>query len=399
MPEDTVDGFYNLHGDYITEDTILDDLIEYYNTLHEAGKTKINDFEEGSEIRTLLGVFSHIAYNVLEEQNETLRNHFINSADGEYLDLIGANPNVNLERITGELATGFVKFTAPELAVGELTIPAGTICSTEDGVEFETDNDEYIAIGDQYTYVSVTAAIEGADGNVAAGTIVNSDLDGFTVTNENAFTNGADYEEDEDYRDRLLDFVREDNFGSIGYYENAMLNIENVHDIKIDSIATTSADVAYFINTNNHNNSREAFLAVITYFNDANNFVVGHDFEFSQSLLHQLSFTVTVNADCGYTEEDIQDFFKVYFKGGSMVNFPVAYQGLNMGEEQTSEGLISVLKDALHDISTATISSISNTYNSTTTSTLDFHPSLSSYEQYCAYSLGTVTVVFENEDN
>lgn len=387
------DGFYNLQGDYITEETIMQDLIEYYNNLHEAGKTKINDFKEGSEVRTLMAVISHIAYNILLEQNETLKNHFINSAEGEYLDLIGANPNVNLERITGELATGFVKFTAPEVAVGELTIPAGTICSTEDGVEFETDNDEYIEIGEQYVYVAVTAVVEGIDSNVGANTIINTDISGFTVTNEDPITNGADYEEDEEYRARLLDFVQADNFGSLGYYENVMLTTDNVHDITSITARQGINNIAYFINTNNSANSSATRNEIETYFNNPNNYVIGHNFEFYPSYLHDVSFTVTVNADCGYTEEDIKDFFNVYFKGGSMVNFPIAYQGLNMGEEQTSEGLIALLKEMLQDITDATISNIVNTDGQTTTDNFDFI--WTQGHTLCAYSLGTVTVVFE----
>lgn len=391
------DGFYNLQGEYITEETILQDLIEYYNTLHEAGKTKINDFKEGSEVRTLMAVLSHIAYNILVEQNETLKNHFINSAEGEYLDLIGANPNVNLERITGELATGFVKFTAPEVAVGELTIPAGTICSTEDGVEFETDNDEYIEIGEQYVYVAVTAVVEGIDSNVGANTIINTDITGFTITNEDPITNGADYEEDEEYRARLLDFVQADNFGSVGYYENVMLTTDNVHDITSIPASQGINNIAYFINTNNSANSSATRDAIETYFNNPNNYIIGHNFEFYPSYLHDVTFTVTVNGDCGYTEADIQDFFKVYFKGGSMVNFPIAYLGLNMGEEQTSAGLIARLKEMLPDITDATISNIINTDGKTTTDNFDFI--WTQGRTLCAYSLGTVTVVFENDSD
>ena len=51
------------------------------------------------------------------------------------------------------------------------------------------------------------------------------------VTNAEAFSEGTDYEEDDEYQERLLSAIRIDNFGSIGYYQDLGNNIEGVHDI------------------------------------------------------------------------------------------------------------------------------------------------------------------------
>lgn len=46
------------------------------------------------------------------------------------------------------------------------------------------------------------------------------------VTNNEAFSDGTDYEEDDEYQERLLNAIRVDNFGSIGYYQNLGDNIK-----------------------------------------------------------------------------------------------------------------------------------------------------------------------------
>lgn len=367
-------SFYNIWNEEVSQEGILEDLISYYQTLGEAGKTRVDDFHEGSEVRTLLEVLSHLAYNILEEQNNTLSNHFINTAEGEYLDLLGANPNVNLPRIQGTTSTGLVKFSIPMTAVEEMIIPADTVVSTDE-VEFVTLEEGVISIGTDYTYVPVECTVEGIDGNISIGAITNCELQDYTVINTEAFTGGSDFEEDEEYRTRLLEYVREDNFGSRGWYENQILSISGVHDITVNPNGTASID--YYVNTNNSLINNTVYNELITFFHDNNNLVVGHDSNFTLATLTDVDLTVTVNADCGYAEEDIIDFFTCYFKGGDLKNYPISFTGLNMGESTTNSALQLLLKDYLTDITNVTITS--NISNVTT---------------YGAYNLNSVTVVY-----
>ena len=368
-------SFYTINNEEVSQESILEDLIGYYQSLTESGKSKIDDFHEGSEVRNLLEVLSHLAYNILEEQNNTLSNHFINTAEGEYLDLLGANPNVNLPRVQGTTSTGLVKFSIPEALSEELTIPADTTVSDGE-VEFVTVEDGTISIGDLYTYVPVECTVDGVDGNVPVGAITVCELSDFTVVNEDAFTNGADFEEDEDYRQRLLDFVREDNFGSRGWYENQILSINGVHDINVNS--NGNASISYYVNTNDSTKTTTVYNDLISFFSDNNNIVVGHDSQFTMSTLTNVNLTVTVNSDCGYSEEDIQDFFTCYFKGGDLKNYPISFTGLNMGESTTNSALETLLTDYFTDITTATITGGSSTVTT-----------------YNAYNLQSVSVVFE----
>ena len=381
-------SFYNINNEEISQETLLNTLIDYYKSLNEAGKTQIDDFNEGSETRTLMEVLSHLAYNILEEQNNTLLNHFINSAEDEYLDLHGANPNVNLPREVGTTATGLVKFSIPDIAIEEMTVPAELSVSNSE-VEYTTTVDGVIAVGESYTYVPVECTIEGADGNCKAGEIVNCELSDFTVVNDEDFVNGSDFEDDEAYRQRLLDYIRAGNFGSRGYYENVILNIEGVHDIKQNP--SPSASIDYYVNTNDASISSEVYTKLLEHFTDNNNFIVGHTSSFHMSNLHVIDFTVTVNEDCGYSADDLKEFFKCYFHGGGMKTYPVFYPGLDMGTVADSTTIIDKMQEYFSSATSVEISDISNTYNGTTTTNFNFQTTAT----YSAYSLGTVTVVFE----
>lgn len=381
-------SFYNIENEEISEENILNELINYYQTLGSSGKTRITDFNEGSEVRTLLEVLSHLAYNILEEQNNTLSNHFINTAEGEYLDLLGANPNVNLERNQGTLATGLVKFTLPEVNINEVEIPAETVVSTDE-MEYITVEDAYIPIGDTYTYVPVECTIEGADGNCKIGEITNCELTDFTVTNEEAFTDGSDFEDDEDYRTRLLEFIRSDNFGSRGYYENVLLNTSGVHDILLNT--GSSSSIAYYVNTNDLSTTGSVYGELVSYFSDNNNFIVGHTTDLVMSRLHRLSFTVTVPSDCGYTSDELVDILSCYFRGGEVQNYPVFYDGLDMGVEVDAETVKAAIADNFNDLSSLAFSNISCVYDSEDTESFSFVDD----KVNNAYSVSDIAVVFE----
>lgn len=384
------DGFYNLQNEYITPDSIKETLIGYYQELHANDKSKVNDFTEGSEIMNLIGLLSVLSYNMLYEQNSTLSNYFVNTAEGEYLDLIGANPNINLERIQGTNASGFVKFTIAEPALSEVEIPEGTVVS--DGYSsYSVVGDNYISVGETYTYCPVECEVEGVDGNCSVGSINECEDPQFTVTNEDAFTNGFDFEDDEEYRTRLLEFLRADNFGSIGYYQNILYNY-GVHDL-LQYSGTTVLSWVLNIPTNETSTYNE----ILSHFNDANNFVVGHDFTFLLPDKLNTSFTLTVDNDSNISETDLQEFCNKYWIGGSLTNVVLDLSGYNINSTVTIDKFISDLKQAFETITTADVSDISFTIDdgSTEYSGDDFDDLPSALGDYYVYRGGTVTVVVE----
>lgn len=377
--------FYNIYGDEISQESILQELISYYQQLHDENKTEITDFSEGSEVRTLLEVLSHLAYNIREEQNNTIANHFINTAEGEYLDLLGANPNVAIERIEGAPASGLVKFTIDAPATNEITIPTDTSVNSE-SQEYVTTDEGIISIGETYTYVPVECVVEGADGNCEVGFINNcDDFPEITITNDEAFIDGMEEENDEEYRNRLLEYVRADNFGSRGYYENILLNIKNIHDIKLFNSNDT---ISYYINTNSTNTNIEAISTAITYLNDNNNIQLGHSFTLQQSIIYKLSLSVHLPSNAEIASTEIQDIVKTIFHGGTSEYVPISYDGLNMGETITKSQLISELQSVFPELTNITIDNIVVGGNSVT------EIAFPNTNVYNAFELTSVTVVY-----
>ena len=213
-------SFYNLLGEEITRSKIVEEMINYYKLKLEAGETRVTDFNEGSEIRNLLEAIAVDLYWLMDEENELTSIGFIESADGEWLDKHGGNHFIRLARDTGSEAIGYVTFSIPEALSNDVTIEEGTILVSDDGLEFATDGECTIFAGDTENTVSITCLTTGSDGNVEAGTITTIDddyldINGLTVTNEDPLTHGTDYEEDEEYRERLLSYIRQDDFGSL----------------------------------------------------------------------------------------------------------------------------------------------------------------------------------------
>lgn len=357
-------SFYNIFNELISQESILDDLIAYYQTLHEEGKTEVTDFNEGSEVRTLLEVLSHLGYNLLEECNNTLKNHFISTAEGEYLDLLGANPNINLTREQGSTATGLVKFSLvnPDVVHEEILIPAGSTIGNDE-VTYETDVDCIIGKEETFTYVQVTCTVDGVDGNCKAGSINEvNDLNenvSLTVTNEEDFTNGADFEEDEEYRDRLLNFIRADNFGSRGYYENLLLNIPNVHDIKQGEDGYATVD--YVLNSNQGSVvDEELVFSAQELLTNSENIVLGHTYEISTASIIPVTVYIGINNDCGFSVLDLKDIVTTYFRGGDCANYPFTFDGLDMGVTFDSNKFKEDIKKLNENISVLEVA-ISNT--------------------------------------
>ena len=111
---------------------------------------------------------------------------------------------------------------------GDLTIGAGTVCMTGDGVRFSTTEDVVLPSGALYADAPAMALEPGKQGNVAAGsvTIMAAMPVGIKAcTNPEAFSGGDDEEDDSSLRRRLLDsYLRLPNGANAAYYEQTALS-------------------------------------------------------------------------------------------------------------------------------------------------------------------------------
>lgn len=346
--------FYNVIGEEINRTNIVNQMIGFYNLLLEVGETKITDFNEGSEIRNLLESVAVLGYYTMEDQNELSKIAFPDTAEGEWLDKHGANPFIKLERDTGSEATGFVVFSIPNVTTDDIVIPEETIVvSTESGIEYATDSEVIIAAGETEVTASVTCLTEGVDGNCSENTVTlidddYIDISELTVNNTEAFTGGTDYEEDDEYRERLLAFVRQPDFGSLPYYQELGDNIEGVHDVLlVDTGETTEIGRPYtkkiLVNGDTKPVTNELLITVLKVFTDPNNKVIDHTFIVDAPEYVGLSLTVNLNVINELVESEIAGVVQAVFDGGAPVD-SMEFDGLCIGETLFKNNLISALE-------------------------------------------------------
>ena len=350
-------SFYNTNGDEIFLSNIVNQMINYYDLKLEVGETQVTDFNEGSEIRNLLEAFAVGIYALLEEQHEATRIAFIHSSYGSWLDRLGELPFINLPRIEAENSIGTVTFTLATAQENEFVIPEGTIvrCSSND-IDFVTAYDSSIVAGDLSVDVAVECTIDGVIGNVGSGeidTVINDELntDLISVTNNEAFTNGTDYEDDDFYRQRLLDNVQQDGFGTIGYYKRLGEDISGVHDVKlVDEINYTKK---VLVNGDVKPCPDGTVLDVLTEFSNLDNIVLGHKFIAGACSCTDFSLTINVNVTQEFTDERLETAIRKLVDGGNAMS--VSYTGLFIDEVLTKERIEEVLNAFLGVVNVTSI--------------------------------------------
>lgn len=164
-------------------------------------------------------------YGLYAQADWTRRQCFPQTAEGEMLDRHGWERDVT--RREAERAAGTVRFFAADDRVGACAIPAGTVCMTAGGLRFVTLEDGMAGTGESFVDIPVEAVEAGAQGNVAADTVIYLAVPptGVTAcTNPEAMTGGLDREDDEGLRQRVLATYRRlaNGANSAFYYQTAM---------------------------------------------------------------------------------------------------------------------------------------------------------------------------------
>lgn len=353
------ESFYNILGEEISRNGLVQQMINFYGLLLEVGETRITDFNEGSEIRNFLETIAVDHYVILEDQNEHAKITFIDTAYGEWLDKHGLHPAIRLERNQGNEAVGEVTFTIPSVSTEQTIIPEGTLlASTETGLQFSTDYDAVIEIGDLNVDVQCTCMSVGEDGNVVSGSIDLIDDDfidvhGITVTNTDAFTGGVDYEEDEAYRARLLEYVRREDFGSLPYYINLAETVPGVHDVKLVDEVGVSKKI--LVNGDVKETSDTLLVDVLTRFSDTRNLGINHTFNVAKPTFVKYSLEVTVDVDAELPSGTFEDLLVKYVDGGySTFDGRIEFNGVRIGQSITKDEFVNALK-IIGNVADATI--------------------------------------------
>jgi hypothetical protein len=176
----------------------------YVNYYRAEAPRLLTDRNPGSVTATLAAAFGRELAVISEQMAAIYRAGFVETATGSALDHIAAL--LSIVRRDERFAGGEVLFGRSTPAPGEITVPAGTVVSTDRGESFETTADRTLRRGQLSLAVPVRAQVEGAEGQVAPDAIrnVNRPIFGIeTVTNEAATFFARSRETDEELRRRI----------------------------------------------------------------------------------------------------------------------------------------------------------------------------------------------------
>ena len=175
--------------------------VNYYLT---EGTRRLTDRNPGSVTATLGEAFAR-EYAVLHKQMQTIyESAFVDTATNSSLDHVAAL--LGLDRKDAKFAGGEVLFRRSTPAEGDITIPAGTLVSTDQGQNFETTDKRILRKGQLSVTAPLRAQVEGSGGKVDAGTIKNVNRPIFGIesaANDAATFFATEKETDEELRRRI----------------------------------------------------------------------------------------------------------------------------------------------------------------------------------------------------
>lgn len=155
---------------------------------------------------------------------------FPQTAQGVYLDRHAAMRGIS--RTAATKSAGLLRFSVDTASAIPLTVPAGTVCMTEENVRYQTTEAGELQPGELSVDVPAESLEAGGDTNAVAGRIciLTACPVGITAcTNPSAFLGGSNQETDEELRRRILEsYQRLPNGANAAYYEQTAMQHEGV---------------------------------------------------------------------------------------------------------------------------------------------------------------------------
>ena len=346
--------FYNIYGEEVSVESLRDKVIEYY----QENDGTLTDFEVGSLIYNVITALSVLTYDIEDNENDILSQTNIDTADGEYLDTLAEQPYINLTRDEGNEANGTVIFTLNEALTDDYIIPEGTQLISGDLI-FETLNECIISAGDLSEETTVEAEDSGIEYNIEANTIslVDNNVP-YTVNNPYKFSDGTDYEEDEEFRQRIIASLSNTHYGSADEIITRL--IEEFGDIAHDiQFRTCECDYTGIFVPNTYITGKQSELtqSVQAYLNDQNNIILGQSFVVNSPVSESISIHLS-GAEVGDYDVNtlqsadvalVKSILEKYVIGGSISTDggPIEFTGLNVGESFNCEYICSIISETI----------------------------------------------------
>ncbi|MEL0621792.1 baseplate J/gp47 family protein [Marinomonas arenicola] len=213
---------------------------EFKASVAESGSTISNDSLYSPFWRLISAVATKPVMWLVNAMIKNIMPQFFLKTVGEsFINLWGDSYKV--ERKEAAILVGRVLFSRTD-TTAEATIPAGTIVYT-DAInntiyQLATTDDITLAVGEDGVIAAVRAVSAGAGYNLETGYYRYCDIEGITVTNPVDWIDsvGADYEDIEDYRQRIRNA-----FNTLSHYHT-----DGVYRYLISKFAGVSTDMVWF---------------------------------------------------------------------------------------------------------------------------------------------------------
>lgn len=159
----------------------------------------------GDERRIFTEALVEVLVGIANKCNAACTSKFLDYAEGDVLDALGARYGTT--RIAATAAVATFEFTLSAAVLTDTTIPAGTLITTDGDIDFATDEDLVIEAGETTGTVTATCTTTGEDGNgYIAGSVaqlVDTITNVISAVNTETTAGGADEEDDDTYRERI----------------------------------------------------------------------------------------------------------------------------------------------------------------------------------------------------
>jgi uncharacterized phage protein gp47/JayE len=188
---------------------------------------------DGSDANVLVAAATAAADEVIGQLINVTAGLYIDTATDTALDRLLFD-RYGLARKVAASGTTSLVFSTTAPAVATFTIPANTIVTTADGIQYETVQPETFVIGTTFTYAIAKSILSGANQQVKPATLTNitGSISGaptdLVVTNPLASTGAADVESDDAYRERGRAFFTTARRGTLRAIEQGALSVPGV---------------------------------------------------------------------------------------------------------------------------------------------------------------------------
>lgn len=227
-------------------------------------------------IRLMLAWEASIDAQLYAAINESARLNMPRYAFGDYLDSAAEIFYQGLERMEASAANVTMRFTISQASAEDTVIPAGTRCTRDGNLYFETTETAYITAGETYTDVNAVCSDAGTIGNGYEVGRINVCMDPDNVENLQSVSNttisagGSARETDAAFYERMRESMGA--YSTAGALESYVYHAKSasaaVGAVKVRSPSAGQVDV-YILNADGTQPGTQLITTVQNYLSDA----------------------------------------------------------------------------------------------------------------------------------